>query len=41
MSVKEAWNDDWKRRCRSKIKACDVVIVHKIGIANSGQLDEK
>jgi CTP synthase (UTP-ammonia lyase) len=27
MSVKEAWNDEWKRRCRTKIKGCDGVIV--------------
>lgn len=27
MSVKEPWDDDWKRRCRIKIKGCDGVIV--------------
>lgn len=26
MSVKEAWNDSWKTRCRTKIKSCDGVI---------------
>ena len=27
MSVKNAWNDSWKTRCRTKIKGCDGVIV--------------
>jgi len=26
MSVKEPWDDDWKKRCRTKIKGCDGVI---------------
>lgn len=26
MSVKEPWKDDWKTRCRSKIKGCDGVV---------------
>jgi nucleoside 2-deoxyribosyltransferase len=27
MSVKEPWSDSWKTQCRTKIKACDGVIV--------------
>ncbi len=27
MSVKEPWSEDWKTKCRSKIKGCDGVIV--------------
>lgn len=26
MSVKEAWSDSWKTRCRERIKGCDGVI---------------
>ena len=26
MSVKEPWNEDWKTKCRTKIKGCDGVI---------------
>ncbi|QJW95376.1 TIR domain-containing protein [Frigoriglobus tundricola] len=26
MSVKEPWSENWKARCRSKIKGCDGVI---------------
>lgn len=26
MSVKEPWDDEWKSRCRTKIKGCDGVI---------------
>lgn len=26
MSVKEPWDDNWKTRCRTKIKGCDGVI---------------
>jgi hypothetical protein len=26
MSVKEAWSDRWKTRCRTKIRGCDGVI---------------
>jgi hypothetical protein len=27
MSVKEPWDSEWKKRCRTKIKGCDGVIV--------------
>ena len=27
MSVKEAWKEDWKNKCRTKIKGCDGMIV--------------
>ena len=27
MSVKEPWKEDWKEKCRTKIKGCDGVIV--------------
>jgi len=27
MSVKEPWSDDWKNKCRTKIKGCDGMIV--------------
>jgi len=27
MSVKEPWKEDWKDKCRTKIKGCDGVIV--------------
>jgi hypothetical protein len=27
MSVKEPWSSEWKRRCRTKIKGCEGVIV--------------
>lgn len=26
MSVKEPWNQDWKEKCRTKIRSCDAVI---------------
>jgi nucleoside 2-deoxyribosyltransferase len=26
MSVKEPWSEDWKTKCRSRIRACDGVI---------------
>ncbi len=26
MSVKEPWDTDWKKRCRSRIKGCDGVV---------------
>lgn len=26
MSVKEPWNEDWKEKCRTKIKGCDGMI---------------
>lgn len=26
MSVKEPWSDDWKNKCRTKIKGCDGMI---------------
>ena len=26
MSVKEPWDDEWKKKCRTKIKGCDGVI---------------
>lgn len=26
MSVKQPWDDEWKRRCRTRIKGCDGVI---------------
>lgn len=26
MSVKEPWDEDWKKKCRTKIKGCDGVI---------------
>jgi hypothetical protein len=26
MSVKEPWSDEWKRRCRTRIKGCDGMI---------------
>lgn len=27
MSVKEPWSNEWKTRCRTKIKGCDGVVV--------------
>lgn len=27
MSVKQPWDDEWKRRCRTRIKGCDGAIV--------------
>ena len=42
MSVKEPWDDNWKTRCRSRIKGCDGVIalVSKNTASASGQLWE-
>lgn len=42
MSVKQPWDDDWKRRCRSRIKGCDGVIalVSRNTAKASGQLWE-
>lgn len=42
MSVKEPWNEQWKTRCRSRIRGCDGVIglvTHNTPTA-SGQLWE-
>jgi len=42
MSVKEPWDDNWKTRCRTKIKGCDGVIalVSKNTASASGQIWE-
>ncbi len=42
MSVKESWDDNWKTRCRARIKGCDGVIamVSKNTAKASGQLWE-
>lgn len=42
MSVKQPWDDKWKKRCRTKIKGCDGVIdlVSKNTAKASGQLWE-
>lgn len=42
MSVKDPWDDEWKRRCRTRIKGCDGVIalVSKNTARASGQLWE-
>jgi len=42
MSVKEPWDNNWKTRCRTKIKGCDGVIalVSKNTAKASGQLWE-
>ena len=42
MSVKEPWSDNWKTRCRTKIKGCDgiIALVSKNTAKASGQLWE-
>lgn len=42
MSVKEPWNSEWKKKCRTKIKGCDglIAIVTKNTKNASGQLWE-
>lgn len=42
MSVKKAWDDSWKTRCRTKIKGCDgmIIIVTSNTKKASGQLWE-
>jgi hypothetical protein len=42
MSVKEPWSNQWKTRCRTRIKGCDGVIalVSKNTLRASGQLWE-
>lgn len=42
MSVKEPWSDEWKRKCRTRIKGCDGVIalVSKKTANAAGQLWE-
>ena len=42
MSVKEAWSESWKTKCRTKIKGCDgmIVIVTKNSKKATGQLWE-
>ena len=42
MSVKEPWDSEWKKKCRTKIKGCDglIAIVTKNTKNASGQLWE-
>ncbi len=42
MSVKEPWDSEWKKKCRTKIKGCDgmIVIVTKNTKDADGQLWE-
>ena len=42
MSVKEPWDSEWKKKCRTKIKGCDglIAIVTKNTKYASGQLWE-
>ena len=42
MSVKEPWDSEWKKKCRTKIKGCDglIAIVKKKKKNASGQLWE-
>lgn len=42
MSVKQPWDSEWKKKCRSKIKSCDgvLVIVTKNTKNATGQLWE-
>jgi hypothetical protein len=42
MSVKEAWEDSWKTKCRIKIKGCDGIIgiITKNTLKADGQLWE-
>ena len=42
MSVKEPWDEQWKTRCRSRVKGCDGVIalISKNTAAASGELWE-
>lgn len=42
MSVKEPWDNDWKKKCRTKIKGCDgmIAIITKNTKNASGQLWE-
>lgn len=42
MSVKEPWSDEWKRRCRTRIKGCDgvVALVSRNTANAAGQLWE-
>jgi nucleoside 2-deoxyribosyltransferase len=39
MSVKEPWSEDWKTKCRQRIKGCDGVIalLSRNSVAASGQ----
>jgi hypothetical protein len=42
MSVKEPWSENWRDRCRTKIKGCDgmIALVSKNTAKASGQLYE-
>jgi len=42
MSVKEPWSEEWKRKCRSRIKGCDgtIAIISKNTEKASGELWE-
>lgn len=42
MSVKEPWDEEWKKKCRSRIKGCDgtVAFVSKNTAKASGELWE-
>lgn len=42
MSVKEPWSDNWKTRCRTKIKGCDgiIALISKNTAKASGALFE-
>lgn len=42
MSVKEPWDEEWKKKCRTRIKGCDgtIAIVSKNTAKATGQLWE-
>ena len=42
MSVKEPWDDNWKTRCRTRIKGCDglIAMISKNSARATGQLWE-
>ena len=44
MSVKEPWSEDWKEKCRTKIKGCDGMIAlvsKKINSASGAKFEMK